>query len=190
MPAKKATPKHNRKVQFKKETPKKKLLSTKQKKFHLFMIHHDTGLTGKALMRKFNTKWAPAKSFIQILKENRIKIIIGDCDCKLHNKKLAEIFWEHGIYLWPGAGKGCGRHRIGYPPRSHDCNPCQNWFSRWQEDAAKLMKTKMKQNMFAWYDCLGKAQQRMHKSVWQKLIDTQPKVMKKIIANKGGRTKY
>ena len=38
MPAKKATPKQKRKFQLKKETPKKKLLSTKEKKFHLLMI--------------------------------------------------------------------------------------------------------------------------------------------------------
>ena len=67
-----------------------------------------------------------AMTFIPILKKNQIKILIGDCDSKLHNEKLADLFWEQGVFLWPGAGKGCGKHFCGYPPRSHDCNPCES----------------------------------------------------------------
>jgi len=33
----------------------------KEKKFQLFMINHCTGLTGTALARRFNSKWAPIK---------------------------------------------------------------------------------------------------------------------------------
>ena len=61
MPAKKATPKRKMKAQLKIQSPKKKILSIKEKKFHLFMINHDTGFTGSALARRFNNKWAPNK---------------------------------------------------------------------------------------------------------------------------------
>ena len=130
------------------------------------------------------------KPHFTILKENRIKVLIGDCDCKLHNKGLAKIFLKEGIFLWPGGGKSCGHHECGYPPRSHDCNPCESWFSAWQEAAAKLMKKQKKKTMFLWKQNLELALSKMKKSTWQTLIDNQPKVMNTIIANDGGRTKY
>ena len=133
---------------------------------------------------------AAAEEFIPILKKHGIRVLIGDCDAKLHNVKLAEKLAEHGILLWPGGGKSCGKHPCGYPPRSHDCNPCESWFSQWQEDAAKLMKPKKKKTMFKWKLALEEAQKKMKKSRWQRLIDTQPKVMKTILQNGGGRTKY
>ena len=133
---------------------------------------------------------AAADTFIPILKQHGIKLLIGDCDSKLHNKKLAKKFLEHGIFLWPGGGKGAGNHPFGYPPRSHDCNPCENWFSQWQTAAALLMKSKDTKSMLNWFRCLKKARKDMKKTVWQKLIDTQPKVMKAIIEKNGGRTKY
>ena len=131
---------------------------------------------------------AAAETFIPILKEQGVKILIGDCDPKLHNKKLTETFWKHGILLWPGAGKGCGKQPIGYPPRSHDCNPCELWFSQWQEDAAKLMKKK--KSMLIWKTALEEALKKMKKTRWQIFIDTQPKVMKTIVESEGGRKKY
>ena len=133
---------------------------------------------------------AAAEEFIPILKKNGIRILIGDCDTKLHNAKLADMLAEHAILLWPGGGKSCGKHPCGYPPRSHDCNPCESWFSQWQEDAAKLMKKKKKKTMMKWKTALESAQKNMKKARWQKLIDTQPKIMKTIIAKNGGRTKY
>ena len=133
---------------------------------------------------------AAALTFIPTLKENGIKILIGDCDIKLHNKKLAKMFWDHGILLWPGGGKSCGKHLCGYPPRSHDCNPCEIWFSQWQDDAAKMIKTKKKKTMLCWKQSLEAALKMLKKSRRQKMIDTQPKVMQAIIANQGGRTKY
>ena len=129
-------------------------------------------------------------TFIPILKKHQIKVLIGDCDTKLHNKKLAKILWGHGIYLWPGAGKGCGSRLCGYPPRSHDCNPCELWFSQWQEDAAKLMKKKKKKSMLNWKKALEESRKKMIAARWQTLIENQPKVMKTIIANNGGPTKY
>ena len=131
-----------------------------------------------------------ALQFIPTLKANGIRVLIGDCDTKLHNKKLAEVFWEHGILLWPGGGRSCGRHPIGYPPRSHDCNPCELWFSGWQNAATKLMKKKKKQSMLNWKRALEESLKKMKKASWQKLINTQPKVMNQIIQNKGGPTKY
>ena len=47
-----------------------------------------------------------AMTFILILKKNQIKILVGDCDSKLHNEKLADLFWKHGIIC----SKGCGKH--------------------------------------------------------------------------------
>ena len=44
--------------------------------------------------------------------------------------------------------------------------------------------------MFNWKQTLEEAQRKMKKKRWQKLIDTQPKVMKTIVQNGGGRTKY
>ena len=58
---------------------------------------------------------AAAETFVPILKEHGIKVLIGDCDVKLHNKGLADMLWEHGIFLWPGGGKSCGAHKCGYP---------------------------------------------------------------------------
>jgi len=133
---------------------------------------------------------AAAMTFIPTLKKHGIKVLIGDCDSKLHNTNLAKIFWEHGIFLWPGAGKACGKHPCGYPPRSHDCNPCEPWFSQWQEDAANRMKKKLIKSMWVWKQSLEDALLKMKQGRCQKLIDTQPKVMKTIIANEGGRTKY
>ena len=132
---------------------------------------------------------AAAKAFIPVLKENGIKVLIGDCDTKLHNKKLAEILWAEGIFLWPGGGKSCGNHPCGYPPRSHDCDPCELWFSIWQDDASELMK-KSKKTMLNWKRALESSQNAMQKARWQVFINNQPKVMQTIIANDGGRTKY
>ena len=66
-------------------------------------------------------------------KKNQIKILIGDCDSKLHNEKLADLFWEQGIFLWPRAGK---------------------------DDAAKLMKKKKNKSMFNWKCALEEAQKK------------------------------
>ena len=104
-------------------------------------------------------------------------------------RNLLTCFGNKAFFLWPGAGKGCGKHFCGYPSRSHDCNPCESWFSQWQDDAAKLMKKKKNKSMFNWKCALEEAQKKMKMGRWQKLIDNQPKVMKTIIANKGGRTK-
>ena len=52
------------------------------------------------------------------------------------------------------------------------------------------MKSKMKKTMLNWKNSLEESLKKMKKPRWQKLIDTQPKVMKKIIQNQGGRTKY
>ena len=52
------------------------------------------------------------------------------------------------------------------------------------------MKPKKKKTMKKWKTALEDAQKNMKKSRWKKLIDTQPKVMKTIIQNGGGQTKY
>ena len=57
-------------------------------------------------------------------------------------------------------GKGCEKHFYGYPPRSHDCNPCESWFSQWQDDAAKLMKKKKNKSIFNWKCALEEAQKK------------------------------
>ena len=133
---------------------------------------------------------AAAEHFIPILKANGIKILVGDCDTKLHNAKLAEFLWGHGILLWPGGGKSCGQHPCGYPPKSHDCNPCELWFSQWQDNASKQMMKNNKQSMFSWKKALEDALKKMTKPRWQNLINKQPKIMKTIVNNNGGRTKY
>ena len=72
---------------------------------------------------------------------------------------------------------------------THDCDPCELHFSIWQDDATKIMK-KRKQTMLNWKDAWETSQTAMKKSRWQIFINNQPKVMKTIIANEGGRTKY
>ena len=37
------------------------LMSSKERKFKLFLLHHETKLTGTALMRRFNHKYSPNK---------------------------------------------------------------------------------------------------------------------------------
>ena len=55
---KKATPK--KRITAKKNvTPKKRILTTRGKKHQLFCINMETGQTGEALRRTFNTRWAP-----------------------------------------------------------------------------------------------------------------------------------
>ena len=49
---------------------------------------------------------------------------------------------------------------------------------------------KKKKSMLNWKNSLEEAPSKMKMATWQKLIDNQPKVMKTIIANQGGRTKY
>ena len=49
-----------------------------------------------------------AMTFIPILKKNQIKILVGDCDSKLHNEKLADLFWEQGIFCGQGLARGVG----------------------------------------------------------------------------------
>ena len=52
------------------------------------------------------------------------------------------------------------------------------------------MKNKKKKTMYLWKCCLEQARVEMKKSKWQKFINTQINVMKAIVKNKGGRTKY
>ena len=52
------------------------------------------------------------------------------------------------------------------------------------------MKKKKKQSMLNWKRALEESLKKMKKASWQKLINTQPKVVNQIIQNKGGPTKY
>jgi len=49
---------------------------------------------------------------------------------------------------------------------------------------------KKKDTMLNWKNTLESSREAMNKSRWQTFIDNQPKVMKAIIDNEGGRTKY
>ena len=71
----------------------------------------------------------------------------------------------------------------------NDCDPCELWFSIWQDDAQTLMKKKT-DTMLNWKNTLESSREAISKGRWQKFIDNQPKVMKAIIDNEGGRTKY
>lgn len=136
--------------------------------------------------------------FVEQLKAWGIKLLIGDCDAKLHNRGLEELLLAHGIMLWPGGGKGSGKHPIGYPPRSHDCNPCEQWFSQWQEMASAMMDLHHKNakgkndaaSMKKWRLSLQACCKDFPLQKLRDLINTQRKAMKAIIANEGGRTKY
>ena len=131
-----------------------------------------------------------AKTFIPHLKELGIKVVIGDCDNKLHSKSLINLMGKHGITVYGAAGKKCGDVLHGYPPRSHDCNPCESWFTLWNQKATDLMKNKKRKTMKRWKMALENSCDEFPKSNLRKLINTQRKVMKEIKKKQGGRTKY
>ena len=122
-------------------------------------------------------------------------MVIGDCDAKLHNKKLAETFREAGIELYVGAGKRTGEHKSGYPPRSHDCNPCETYFAnifrmaqaRLEGREAHACRTR---TMRMWKFSLDRTINDHDIKETRKLIDRMPKVMEAIKEVQGGKTKY
>lgn len=131
-----------------------------------------------------------AKSFIGHLKERGIKLVIGDCDSKLHAKSLVKLMNKHGIAVYGASGKKCGNELNGYPPRSHDCNPCESWFTQWNQKAGDMLKGKKRKTMKMWKLALERSCNEFPKANLRKLIDTQRKVMKEIKKKNGGRTKY
>ena len=61
--------------------------------------------------------------------EKGIKLIILDNESKFHTKLLVEFMASRGIQIYPGSGKKpWDREENGYPPRSHDCIPCEKTY--------------------------------------------------------------
>ena len=89
------------------------------------------------------------------------------------------------------------REENGYPPRSHDCQPEETEFAEdfelAQEDLErreKNAKHKRTMHIRMWKNALEHVWNTRPIEHTQKLIDRMPKVMKAIIAAKGGKTKY
>ena len=113
------------------------------------------------------------------------------------------------MQIYPGSGKNpwvsppfyCDfqfdedRAENGYPPRSHDCQPEETEFAEdfelAQEDLERREKNaKHKRTMHMWKNAFEHVWNTRPIEHTQKLIDRMPKVMKAIIAAKGGKTKY
>ena len=135
------------------------------------------------------------ETVIPFCREKGIRMVIGDNDAKLHSKGLYKLFQDAGIELYVGSGKRTGVHENGYPPRSHDCNPCETYFANiftkaqerleWREDHGNKTRT-----MLMWKYSLDKTIGDYEIAEVRKLIDRQQKIMDAIIAVQGGRTKY
>ena len=127
--------------------------------------------------------------------KNGIRMVIADNDSKLHHPKLVDYFEEHGVEIYDGAGKTCGAHKNGYPPRSHDCNPIETAFANIYQEAQLDLQRREKnagcrRTMKMWKNALDYTWDNYPTKEFQKLFNRMPKIMEKIIQNKGGRTKY
>ena len=121
-----------------------------------------------------------AKSFIHNVKTRGLKLIVGDCDAKLQAKILGSIMKKNGVSVYLAAGKKCSDTPDWYLSRSHDCNRCKSWFTKWNKEAATLMKTKKRKTMKSWKLTLERSCRDFPKANLRKLIDTQIKVMEEI----------
>ena len=129
-------------------------------------------------------------------KEMGIKMLIADNDSKFHTKMLCKLCEKHGIQIYPGGGKTPWDRKInGYPPRSHDCMPCEtefaNTFEEAQEDCERREKNRgYKRTMKMWKHSITDVWENRPIEEVRKLINKQPKIMKEIIELGGARTAY
>ena len=129
-------------------------------------------------------------------KETGIKMLIADNDTKFHTKMVVELCKKNGIEIYPGGGKKPWDRQInGYPPRSHDCMPPEtefaNSFEEAQEDVERREKNRgYKRTMKMWKNSITHVWENRPIEEVRKLINNQPKVMKKIIEVGGARTSY
>ena len=82
-----------------------------------------------------------------------------------------------------------------YPPRSHDCMPCETEFANTFEDAQLDVERREKnankrRTMVMWRKAVNHIWSTRPMSEVHKLIDRQPKIMQAIIDCDGGYTGY
>ena len=87
------------------------------------------------------------------------------------------------------------RDENGYPPRSHDCMPCETEFANAFEEAQLDLERRVKnighrRTMKMWKNSVENVWNNRPIQEVRKLIDCQPKIMEAIIDAKGGRTPY
>ena len=123
-------------------------------------------------------------------------MLIADNDCKFHTKMLVDLCKKHGIQIYLVGEKPPWDQQInGYPPRSHDCMPCEteftNSFKEAQEDVERREKNRgYKRTMKMWKHSIVKIWENRPIESVRKLIIKQPKIMEEIIAFDGARTTY
>ena len=129
-------------------------------------------------------------------KETGILLLILDNDTKFHSKMLVTECKAHRIEIYAGSGKRVwDRADNGYPPRSHDCMPCETEFANAFEEAQLDLERReknanKKRTMKMWRNSIRKIWFSRPIEEVQKLIDRQPKIQQEIIKKGGRRTKY
>ena len=150
---------------------------------------HDT-VDAKLVLKVFKEEVIPW------CKDNGLLLLIVDNDTKFHSKMLVTECKAHGIEIYPGSGKRVwDRADNGYPPRSHDCMPCETEFANAFEEAQldlerRERNAKKKRTMKMWRNSIRKVWFSRPIEEVQKLIDRQPKIQQEIIKKGGRRTKY
>ena len=103
---------------------------------------------------------------------------------------------ERGIQIYPGSGKKpWDRAENEYPPRSHDCMPCETEFAEsFEETQIDLERREKNQNkkrtMQMWKNALDHTWATRPLQATRKIIDRQRKIMRDIIEREGGRTAH
>lgn len=125
-----------------------------------------------------------------------IKMLICDNDSKFHTKMLVELCKRNGIEMYPGGGKKPWDREVnGYPPRSHDCMPCETEFANCFEEAQldvdrREKNRRQKRTMKMWKNAIPYTWENRGLVVLRKLINKQPKIMQTIIEHDGAQTTY
>ena len=82
-----------------------------------------------------------------------------------------------------------------YPPRSHECMPCETEFANSFEDAQldverREKNAKKRRTMLMWRNAVEHTWDTRSMNEIRKLIDRQPKIQQAIIDAEGGRVNF
>ena len=108
-----------------------------------------------------------------------------------HTEIIYEELRENGIEPYPSGGRPFDAEG-GYPPKSHDCMPCELINDRLKENARKSFERlrKSRRNMKSMQTQVAKEARKMDIEFIRDRIACLPKILMTIEANEGGRTKY